>query len=293
VVARPVVKWAGGKSRLVPRLVDLMPPGPIETYAEPFMGGAAMFFHLAAQPKRRFARAVLSDMNADLVAVYQSIQSRLDALIDRVRTLRDEHMRREGKRRSDHYYEIRDQNASKMKPIDRAARLLFLNKTCFNGLWRVNAAGKFNVPYGRYEKPKILDVDVLRAAHDALDGVRIVLGDYTKVTRDLGAGDFAYFDPPYVPVSKTSSFTSYAKDGFGPKEQEELAAELRRLQSAGVAAMLSNAYSPETRALYRGLRQTTVPAARAINSDPKKRGDVDEIVVMTYPLPAQPSRAAS
>jgi DNA adenine methylase len=293
VVARPVVKWAGGKSRLVPRLVELMPPGDIGTYAEPFMGGAAMFFHLAAQPKRRFANAVLSDMNADLVALYQSIQSRLDTLVDRVRALRDEHMRREGKKRSDHYYEVRDRDASKMKPIDRAARLLFLNKTCFNGLWRVNASGKFNVPYGRYDKPKILDVAVLKAARDALDGVKIVLGDYKKVTRDLAPGDFAYFDPPYVPLSKTSSFTSYAKDGFGPKEQEELASELRRLASIGVSAMLSNAYSAETRTLYSGLRQTKVPAARAINSDPKKRGDVDEIVVMTYTDATPARRAAS
>jgi DNA adenine methylase len=269
-----------------------MPQRAFATYVEPFCGGAAIFFHLAAQPKRRFERAVLCDMNADLVALYQAIQGRLDALTDRVRGLRDEHLRRDGKRRSDHYYEIRDRDASKMKPIDRAARLLFLNKTCFNGLWRVNASGRFNVPFGRYDKPNILDLDALRAAHDALDGVRIVLGDYKTVTRALGPDDFAYFDPPYVPLSKTSSFTSYAKAGFGPNEQIELAAELRRLAGEGVSAMLSNAWSDQTRTLYRGLRRVKVPAARAINSDPSKRGEVDEIVVMTYPEPAA-RRAAS
>ncbi len=282
VGARPVVKWAGGKSRLVPRLVELMPPGRFETYAEPFVGGGAMFFHLAAQPKRPFERAVLCDTNPDLVALYRAIQSRLDALVDRVRALRDEHMRRDPKRRRDHYYEIRDRDVTKAKPVDRAARLLFLNKTCFNGLWRVNASGRFNVPYGRYDKPNILDLDALRAAREALSGVRIVLGDYEKVTRTLAPGDFAYFDPPYVPVSRTSNFTSYAKSGFGEAEQAALAAELRRLAELGVPAMLSNAWTAETRALYKDLRCAKVPAARAINSDASKRGEVDEIVVMTY-----------
>jgi DNA adenine methylase len=251
-----------------------------------------MFFHLAAQPRRCFERAVLCDRNADLIALYQAIQARLDALVDRVRALRDEHMRRDPKRRRDHYYEVRDRDAGAMKPIDRAARLLFLNKTCFNGLWRVNASGRFNVPYGRYDKPRILDIDVLRAARDALDGARIVLGDYAKVTRTLAPGDFAYFDPPYVPVSRTSNFTSYAKDGFGPREQEALAVELRRLAELGVAGMLSNAWTRETRALYRGLRSVKVPMPRAINSDPSKRGDVEEIVVMTYAEATAAARAS-
>jgi len=263
-----------------------MPPGEFDTYAEPFAGGAALFFHLATQEKRCFRRAILCDRNADLVALYQAIQGKVQKLIDRVRSYQDEHMRREGEKRREHYYLIRDLDTSKMKPLDRAARLLFLNKTCFNGLWRVNASGRFNVPFGRYDKPKILDVDGLRAAHEALEGVHIVLDDYRKVTKDLREGDFAYFDPPYVPVSKTANFTAYAAGRFGDEDQADLAKELATLRKRGVRAMLSNASTDSTHALYRrhGLHLSTVPAPRAINSDPNKRGEVDELLVTTYEL---------
>jgi DNA adenine methylase len=294
-VARPVVKWAGGKTRLLDHLLRRMPPGEIETYAEPFAGGAALFFCLATAERRVFKRAVLADKNADLVALYQAIQGSRKKLVDKVRAYRDEHMRREGDARREHYYEVRNLDTAAMKPIDRAARLLFLNKTCFNGLWRVNASGQFNVPFGRYAKPKILDVEALKRAEEALAGVKIVLGDYRAVTKRLVPGDFAYFDPPYVPVSKTANFTSYAKDRFGDDEQEALADELARLHERGVKAMLSNAATPKTRSMYarRGLFADVVPAPRAINSDPNKRGDVDELVVTTYRLEAERARSAS
>jgi DNA adenine methylase len=285
VGARPVVKWAGGKSRLLEPLRAFMPEGSFGTYAEPFCGGAAMFFALAAEPERRFRRAVLADKNDELVALYTAIRDDVDGLIEAVRRYQEDHLRKDAEGRRKHYYAVRKRPTAKMTRAQRGARLLFLNKTCFNGLWRVNASGQFNVPFGRYAAPKIFDEEALRAAHHAFADVRVVHGDFTEATRSLEEGDFAYFDPPYAPVSKTSSFTAYARDRFGWEEQERLADELVRLRAAGVRAMLSNARTPELEALYaaRGFSVEIVTARRAINSDPTKRGEVDELVVTTYP----------
>jgi DNA adenine methylase len=295
VGARPVVKWAGGKTRLLDRLTRFMPPGDFETYAEPFAGGAALFFWLASEPKRRFKRAILADKNAELVALYQAIKSDVDRLIDHVGAYQEEHLRRDADGRREHFYEVREKTTASMLPVERGARLLFLNRTCFNGLWRVNASGQFNVPFGRYTNPRILDERSLRAAHEALEVVTVKVADFAEVTRELREGDFAYFDPPYVPVSKTANFTAYAADRFGEDEQVRLAAELARLHQRGVRAMLSNAYTPEIAKLYRGHAFTVdkVPAPRAINSDPNKRGDVAELVVTTYRQPKSPRRKAA
>jgi DNA adenine methylase len=284
VASRPVVKWAGGKTRLLDRLIDRLPKGRFETYAEPFCGGGAMFFALAAEPERRFDRALLADKNAELVLLYQAIKSDVEALIDRLRGYQDDHLARDDEGRRAHFYAVRAQSTAPMTPVERGARLLFLNKTCFNGLWRVNASGQFNVPFGRYAKPKILDVGVLRAAHEALAIATVRRADFSAVTQKLGKDDFVYFDPPYVPVSKTSNFTAYASDGFGPEEQERLASELARLKARGVRAMLSNAGTAEGVALYEkhGFYVEKIRAARMINSDPTKRGDVDELIVTTY-----------
>jgi DNA adenine methylase len=281
---RPVVKWAGGKSRLLDRLLTRLPPGRFAQYAEPFCGGGAMFFALSAEPKRRFEHALLADKNAELVALYTAIKTEVAPLIDRLRAYSDEHLRKSIEKRREHFYAVRALTTDKMDNVERGARLLFLNKTCFNGLWRVNAAGQFNVPFGKYTTPRILDVEGLRAAHDALSSATIVRADFADVTRELERGDFAYFDPPYVPVSKTANFTAYASDRFGIEEQERLASELATLKVRGVKAMLSNAATKETKALYarHGFFADTIGAARAINSDPSKRGNVDELVVTTY-----------
>jgi DNA adenine methylase len=277
------VKWAGGKSRLLDRLMKRLPAGKFETYAEPFCGGGAMFFALSAEPKRRFQRALLADKNAELVALYQAIKDDVESLIDRVRAYQDEHFSRDDDGRREHFYAVRAMSTADLTPRERGARLLFLNKTCFNGLWRVNAAGRFNVPFGKYARPRILDVDVLRDAHEALAVATVRVADFADVSKELRAGDFAYFDPPYVPVSKTANFTAYASP-FGPKEQDRLAAELVKLKKRGAFAMLSNAATTESRELYlkHGFFVDTIQAARAINSDPKKRGDVSELVVTTY-----------
>jgi len=289
------VKWAGGKSRLLDRLMKRLPAGRFSTYAEPFCGGGAMFFALAAEPVRRFDRALLADKNAELVALYQAIKVDVEPLIDRLRGYQDDYLRLDDDARRKHFYEVRALTTETMTTVERGARLLFLNKTCFNGLWRVNAKGQFNVPFGKYTSPRILDVDVLRAAHEALSVAEIRLADFSELTRELRRGDFAYFDPPYVPVSKTANFTAYASTRFGPAEQERLADELAVLKKRGVSAMLSNASTDEIRALYEGhgFIVDTIQAARAINSDPKKRGDVSELVVTTYETgevrPAKPA----
>lgn len=267
-----------------------LPPGRFRTYAEPFCGGGAMFFALAAEPKRRFTRALLADKNAELVTLYRVIKTDVEPLIDRLQGYQDDYYRLDDDKRRDRFYEVRALDSGKLDPIERGARLLFLNRTCFNGLWRVNASGRFNVPFGKYARPRILDIEVLRAAHEALSIAEIHLADFSVITKKLKSGDFAYFDPPYVPVSKTANFTAYASDPFGPDEQERLATELARLKKNGVHAMLSNACTAEMKALYvrHGFTVGSIQAARSINSDPSKRGDVTELVVTTYD-PAAPS----
>ena len=271
LLARPIVKWAGGKSRLLPRLLPLV-PDHVRTYAEPFAGGAALFFALAAGGKR-FERAVLCDQNAELVSLYRGVRDDVDAVLAALAAYRYDR---------DLYYHTRAQCTDGWSDARRAARVLFLNKTCFNGLWRVNAAGEFNVPFGRYTNPRIVDEPRLRAASACLAGVEILQGDFSVVCKELGDGDFAYFDPPYVPVSRTATFTSYAATGFRLEDQERLAEELRQLAHRGVRAVLSNADTRVTRTLYRGLRCRRVQVSRAINSDPTKRGVTGELIVTNW-----------
>lgn len=287
---RPVVKWAGGKGKLAERLVAWMPER-IGTYAEPFFGGGAVFFRLACDEPRRFEHAVLADKNEHLVALYRAIQTDVDDLVTELGKLARAHLALAPDAREAHFYAVREREPKKADLVRRGARLLFLNKTCFNGLWRVNASGKNNVPFGRYKAPKILDESALRAAHVALARASIELADFAEVTRRLGPGDFAYFDPPYVPVSKTANFTAYAKDGFGPEDQARLCEIFRDLGRRDVSAMLSNARTAETEALYEEFERTPVPMRRSINSRPDRRGDVEELVVWNRPAPAGAPRA--
>jgi DNA adenine methylase len=275
MTARPIVKWAGGKSRLLPELLSRV-PSEMGTYAEPFAGGAALFFAVASDPSRRFRRAVLADQNEDLVACYRAIRDDVQAVIVALGAYRYD---------KDLFYATRGRDTRGMSDVERGARLIFLNHTCFNGLWRVNSGGKFNVPFGRYTNPRILDEDGLRAASALLHGVVIEKRDFAEVTRDLSAGDFVYLDPPYVPLSKTASFTAYASDGFGQKDQSRLAVQLRELQSRGVFAMLSNADTAETRELYREFAMHVVRAPRSINADGAGRGDTAELLVVTWEPP--------
>ncbi len=272
---KPIVKWAGGKSRLLPELLKRI-PGEIRTYAEPFAGGAALFFALSAsvaERRRSVKRAVLSDQNQELVACYRAVRDNVGGVIEALRAYRYD---------KELFYATRDRDPIPMTDVDRAARLIFLNHTCFNGLWRVNASGRFNVPFGRYKNPRILDEDGLRAASSALAKTEVLHGDFSLATRKLGRGDFVYFDPPYAPVSKTASFTAYARDGFNADDQERLLEEFRALDERGACAMLSNADTKEMRALYKQFAVHIVYAPRSINSDGAKRGNARELLVTSW-----------
>jgi DNA adenine methylase len=272
---KPIVKWAGGKSRLLPELIQRV-PGEIGTYVEPFAGGAALFFALAgdaAAGRRSFNRAVLCDENEELVACYRAVRDGVEGVIGALGAYRYDR---------DLYYETRDRDARTMTDVDRAARLIFLNHTCFNGLWRVNAAGRFNVPFGRYKNPRILDADGLRAASAALARAEMMEGDFPLATRKLGPGDFVYLDPPSAPTSKTASFTAYAAEGFDVSDHERVRDEVRALRDRGVLAMISNADTKEMRALYKEFAVYVVSAPRSISSDGAKRGDARELLVTSW-----------
>lgn len=268
VVASPIVKWVGGKTKLLPDLLARMPE-KYGRYYEPFAGGAALFFRLAPR------RAVLADSNPDLIGLYTTVASDVNAVIRRLQAHRDHHDEA-------HYYEMRarwnDHDASWSTP-ERAAAFIYLNKTCFNGLWRVNRAGAFNVPIGRYTDPPICVPEALRAAQQVLARAEIRRADYRTAVHDAKPGDFLYFDPPYDPVTTTASFTSYTAAAFGPDEQRALADTARELVARGCMVMLSNSDTPFIRSLYKGFRVDRVKCARAINSNAAKRGDVDELII--------------
>ena len=268
-VAAPVIKWVGGKTKLLPELVARM-PDRFGRYYEPFAGGAALFFRVAPKP------AVLADSNSDLIGLYRTIADDVGGVIKRLAWHRTHHSER-------HYYETRErwnQQRPTWNAAERAAAFIYLNKTCFNGLWRVNRAGDFNVPIGRYTDPPICVPDALRAAAAVLAHAELVCGDYREAVASASRGDFIYFDPPYDPVTPTANFTSYTANAFGPDQQKELAATARALVARGCKVMLSNSDTPFIRSLYKGFAIDRVKCARAINSNAAKRGDVDEVIVV-------------
>lgn len=264
----PIVKWVGGKTRLLDELVSRA-PARFRRYYEPFCGGGAMFFHLAP------SRASLTDSNRDLIEMYRCVAEDVDAVIRKLARHRRQHD-------ADHYYRVRTRWNERCRRQDRAARaaaFIYLNKTCYNGLWRVNRRGLFNVPVGRYESPQIYDPASLRAAAEALQRADLGHGDYAQGVENAGSGDFVYFDPPYHPVSDTARFTSYTAADFGPDDQRRLSELARELDGRGCAVMLSNSDTPFIRELYRGFRIEQVMCTRAINSKASKRGAVAELII--------------
>lgn len=266
---RPFLKWAGGKGRLLSQYEPFF-PASIDTYYEPFLGGGAVFFHLAGRAKR----AVLGDINPELVNVYCCVRDQVEPLI---RHLWD-HQRRHT---PDYYYEVRQQQSLR-SPVERAARLIYLNKTCYNGLYRENSQGHFNVPVGNYKKPAICDPSLLRAASAALRIADIQTFSFeTLRSRSIAPRDFVYFDPPYHPISPTSSFTGYSRYGFTGDDQERLATVFRTLATQGQRVMLSNSDCEFIRELYRGFAIHPILAARAINSRAGRRGKISELLITT------------
>ena len=270
VTAQPFLKWAGGKTQLLSQFAPLYPER-IERYIEPFVGSAAVFFDI----RRRFTLryAALSDSNAELINCYQVVRDQVEELIDVLAKHKARHS-------DEYYYRMRREVLSDR--VEKAARLIYLNKTCYNGLYRVNSKGEFNVPIGRYKNPRIYNPDLLCAASQALQGVDLAVQDFWNWLPKAQAGDFFYIDPPYFPLSPTANFTSYTEGGFGLEEQRRLAQFVRDLDAKGCLVMVSNSDTTVIRKLYRGLRFTKVSARRSINSNGAARGTISELVIRNY-----------
>ncbi len=271
--AQPFLKWVGGKGQLLSQFDEFLPTD-IDRYLEPFVGGGAVFFHL----RKRFPklRAHLRDNNAELINTYQVVRDFPEQLMQRL----DAHLARYRSDRENYFYLVRSQHQLPAEElVERAARMIFLNKTCFNGLWRVNARNQFNVPIGSQKNPTLYHRANILAASHALRDTHLAVQDFRITMNEAAAGHFVYIDPPYVPLSATASFTTYTKEDFGPEQQRELAALFGDAARRGVRLMLSNSDTPFVHNLYKGFTIHAVRARRAINCDGSKRGEITETIV--------------
>lgn len=266
--ATPFLKWAGGKSQLI-TTYDGFFPKTFNRYFEPFTGGGAIFFHLKNQ--RKDFKACLSDLNDELINCYTVIRDDVDSLIDHLKIHRND---------EEYFYELRSVEAKTLTKTERAARLIYLNKTCFNGLYRVNSKGQFNVPFGSYKNPRICHEANLQAVSKALSNVELHYRPFDQVLKYAKKGDLVYFDPPYHPLSSTASFTSYTKNSFSAEDQERLAEVFGILDKRGCHVMLSNSDCQFIRSLYKEFRVETVSAIRAINCKSAGRGKITEVLVL-------------
>ena len=265
----PFIKWAGGKSQLLDQYSAFFPP-KYNKYLEPFIGGGAVFFHLKPN------KAILSDLNKDLMDCYAIIKSNVRKLTGVLKQYQARHSK-------DFFYELRDKyNTNLLSRIERAAVFIYLNKTGFNGLYRVNSKGGYNVPFGGYKNPLIFDEANLLAVSKLLKNAELYATTFEKVLDYAESNDFVYFDPPYYPLNKTSKFTSYTKDSFLEKEQEKLAAVFKQLDKKGCMVMLSNSDTNFIKSLYKDFRIETVKANRFINCVGEKRGPINELVILNY-----------
>jgi len=279
VLARPFLKWAGGKGQLLPELTRRL-PRQFRRYHEPFVGGGALFFHLANNGNLREG-AVLSDSNAELILCYQVVRDDVTALIAALQE-HTPHFKD-----PDYFREIRSwdrrSDFAQREPVAKAARTIFLNRTCYNGLYRVNKKGQFNTPFGYYKNPLICDPANLRAVSAALQQTEIRQSDFAEVLERARPGDLVYFDPPYDPVSATASFTHYTDQHFSVDEQRRLVEVFNQLVERGSYVMLSNSHTQFTRELYHAMPLADiVHASRKINCNGKKRGSVEELIVCSY-----------
>ncbi len=270
----PFLKWVGGKRQLIPSIVGHLPENIIDyKYIEPFIGGGALFFNI--QPKN----AVINDFNEELINVYQVIKNDLGELITDLEKHKNE---------ADYFYQIRGLDRigqlKKLTPVQRASRIIFLNKTCFNGLYRVNNAGEFNSPFGRYKNPNIVNEPILRAVNKFLNSNNIDIknGDYSKVLKQADKNCFVYLDPPYFPISENSNFTGYVQGGWNMQDQIDLKTACDELHKKDVKFLLSNSSADFIKDLYKDYKITIVKANRAINSNGAERGEVDEVLIRNY-----------
>lgn len=268
---RPFLKWAGGKSKLIEQFVAYFPDG-FDRYYEPFLGGGAMFFYLCNRTP--LTQKFISDVNASLINTYLCVRNNVELLIN----LLEKHQIKHSK---EHFYYIRSSKVE--NNFEQAARLIYLNKTCFNGLYRENSKGEFNVPLGKYKNPKVCHADLLRDAAIALRDTDISVRHFVDILEHAKTErDFVYFDPPYYPLSATSSFTAYSRDFFGENEQIKLRDTFKILAERGVKVMLSNSDCPFIRELYCDFNIYEISAARAINSKAEKRGKITELLITSY-----------
>ena len=301
VTARPFLKWAGGKGQLLTQLEGYFPPGlrngEIRRYIEPFVGSGAVFFRVRqAYP---IQETILADVNIELILAYKTVQQDVESLLAALGDLQQHYLTLTENERREFFYQVRQQYNQEREWVSvasfqnawvgRTAQMLFLNRTCYNGLFRLNAAGAFNVPFGRYINPRLLDADNLRAASRLLQGVSITYGDFTAIESNVNAATFVYFDPPYRPISKTANFTAYSRTNFNDAEQLRLANFYRHLDGVGAKLMLSNSDPHNLDAgddffeqAYAGFRIERVQAGRNINSQSQKRGPVSELVILNY-----------
>lgn len=271
--AKPFVKWVGGKRRVIPEILERM-PSMFYNYYEPFIGGGALFFALRSMGALSDHHITISDTNLRLIRTYRAVRDDIDGLLERLAEMQKKHCH-------SYYYAVRAWEIDKTKhDADVGAWFIYLNKTCFNGLYRVNKKNQFNSPMGRYKNPQICDVDNLRLCHEQLQNVEILHSQFDYVLNKASAEDFAYFDPPYIPVSPTASFTAYTRDGFGLLQQNLLRDIARDLKEKGVYVMLSNAECPLVFELYeKGFDIDVIQVGRAINSKASKRGAVGEVLI--------------
>lgn len=300
-IAKPFLKWAGGKTQLLEKIYSHLPnellQGNIKRYVEPFVGGGAVFFSLHG--KFNFQEYVIADINPELILAYKTIREDAKNVIQILIEIQDEYLSLSENHRKDYFYETRKKYNKQRLYINyenlhdewilRTAWIIFLNRTCFNGLFRVNSKGEFNVPFGRYKNPRICDEKNLYAVSKSLENVKIISGEFESVYQFVDESTFVYFDPPYRPISKTASFTSYSKNSFDDQSQLALAKFFQRLDKTGALLMLSNSdpknIVPEDNFFddaYKGYRIERVQASRMINSKAKGRGAINELLIMNY-----------
>ncbi len=271
-LVQPFLKWAGGKRQLLPEMNKYFPK-KMNTYYEPFLGAGAVLFHI--QPKK----AIVNDINTELIQTYIAIRDHVEELINDLKKHRNE---------KEYFYHIRDldrkEEFQNLSLVERSSRIIYLNKTCFNGLFRVNSQGYFNVPFGHYKNPQIVNEIVLRAVHKYLNSNDITIHnvDFEKAVESAKKGDFVYFDPPYDPVSDTSSFTGYSLDGFDKEDQIRLRDLFVELDKRGCKVLLSNSATEFIKNIYKDFRIEIVSANRNINAIASRRGKIDEVLVMNY-----------
>ncbi|RMG33401.1 MAG: DNA adenine methylase [Methanobacteriota archaeon] len=272
-IPRPFLKWVGGKSQLIPELLARM-PARFQGYHEPFLGGGALFFNLYRRDY--ITKATLSDINRELIDTYLAVRTHVEEIIELLETYPLD---------KSFYYDMRSKDPWRLPPPERAARMIYLNKTGYNGLYRVNRQGIFNVPYGRYKTPQYKDFENLRAASMALRIADIICASFEDVLERATAGDWVYFDPPYIPISESSSFTSYQPNGFSYQRQKDLRDVCLELHKKHVFVTISNSSADLVYKLYEKppFHIWEVLARRAINSKGNRRGKIKELIITTYP----------